>query len=222
MSKILYHGSEVEVKNPAFTYGRSDNDYGGGFYCTLDKKAASMWAVKKNNDGYISEYSIDLNGLNILNLNSDKYNVLHWITILIQNRGVDGVENDEALEFLYENFSLNTSSYDIITGYRADDSYFSFARDFLNDNITLETLSSSLVLGKLGEQFVLKSKKAFSSITFISSKKVKREDYYSSFKDEDENARKEYRELRKGKKSEGILITEIVKNPKLLSKYFPL
>jgi hypothetical protein len=56
--------------------------------------------------------------------------------------------------------------YDIIIGYRADDSYFSFAKDFISNTISLEQLSRAMRLGKLGEQVVLKSKKAFDAVQF--------------------------------------------------------
>ena len=51
-------------------------------------------------------------------------------------------------------------------GYRADDSYFSFAQDFINGTISYRQLNRAMHLGKLGQQFVLKSKKAFERIAF--------------------------------------------------------
>ena len=42
-------------------------------------------------------------------------------------------------------------------GYRADDSYFSFASDFINGAISYRQLCNAMCLGKLGQQFVLKS-----------------------------------------------------------------
>jgi hypothetical protein len=56
------------------------------------------------------------------------------------------------------------NAYDLITGYRADDSYFDFAEAFLNNAITVRQLSRAMQLGKLGEQIVIKSKYAFSKI----------------------------------------------------------
>ena len=53
-------------------------------------------------------------------------------------------------------FLLDISEYDVIIGYRADDSYFSFAQDFVAGVISLQKLSEAMQLGKLGEQIVLK------------------------------------------------------------------
>ncbi|MBR2627880.1 MAG: DUF3990 domain-containing protein, partial [Peptococcaceae bacterium] len=37
-------------------------------------------------------------------------------------------------------------------GYRADDSYFSFANAFLNNTLSLRQLEKAMMLGKHGEQ----------------------------------------------------------------------
>ena len=72
-----------------------------------------------------------------------------------------------AKQYLIENFSVNVNAYDLITGYRADDSYFSYAKDFLNNTISVNQLSQAMKLGELGEQVVLKSEKAFEQIRFL-------------------------------------------------------
>ena len=70
-------------------------------------------------------------------------------------------------------FGINVNAYDIITGYRADDSYFSFARDFLKNSITVSQLSRSMELGKLGLQVVLHSEKAFFPILSRETRSVR-------------------------------------------------
>ena len=67
----------------------------------------------------------------------------------------------EAKEYLLSNFKVDYENYDAIIGYRADDSYFSFAQDFINGTISYRQLNSAMHLGKLGLQFVLKSNPAF-------------------------------------------------------------
>ena len=94
--------------------------------------------------------------------------MLHWLAILLQNRLFD-VQSDfgeEAKQYLIKHFDAQYQEYDVIIGYRADDSYFSFAQDFLNNAISLSVLSSAMRLGKLGKQIVLKSEKAFRNIQF--------------------------------------------------------
>ena len=211
----LYHGTDHILEMPVFGEGKKDNDYGQGFYCTKDIELAKEWACQKNNKGYINKYSLDLEQMNVLYINSSKNSILHWISILIENREIDNIENYEAINFLKKHFSLDINSYDILVGYRADDSYFAFARDFVNDAITIQTLSKAMLLGKLGYQYVLKSKKAFDSIKYIGSEKVEPSVYYTKYKNRDTEARNKYQNLKHKPKSKGIIITEIIKNPSL-------
>ena len=60
----------------------------------------------------------------------------------------------------------------------ADDSYFSYAKDFISGIISYEQLCKALMLGNLGEQICLKSKKAFESIRFTGYQKVDYNEWY--------------------------------------------
>ncbi len=221
MSEVikLYHGSEKIVQKPLYDYGKSDNDYGRGFYCTKEVELAKEWACQKDKNGFVNSYSLDASGLNTLYLNSKKYSVLHWLSILVQNREVDDLENREAVEFLKKNYSIDTSKFDLIVGYRADDSYFTFARDFINDAITIQSLTKAMRLGKLGLQVMVKSEEAFNRLQFLGYESVSKSLYYSKYKERDGNARSSYKELRKQSKSSGLIITEIIKNPQLLKDF---
>lgn len=221
MSEVikLYHGSEKIVQKPLYNYGKSDNDYGRGFYCTKDVELAKEWACQKDKDGFVNSYSLDASGLNILYLNSKKYSVLHWLSILVHNREVDDLENREAVEFLKKNYSIDTSKFDMIVGYRAADSYFTFARDFINDAITIQSLTKAMRLEKLGLQVMVKSEEAFNRLQFLGYESVSKSLYYLKYKERDGNARSSYKELRKQSKSSGLIITEIIKDPQLLKVF---
>ena len=88
-------------------------------------------------------------------------------------------------------------NYDVIIGYRADDSYFSFASAFLNNTISLAQLEKAMFLGKLGEQVVLKSEKAFSRLCFEESVPAERTIYYPKKAARDSEARAAFRAERK-------------------------
>lgn len=198
MKEILYHGSNRKVDKPEYGLGKPNNDYGRGFYCTKEFDLAGEWAVAADRDGYINEYSIATDKLRILNLNDSGYCILDWLVILLENRRFD-IQSDfghEAVRFLKDNFSVPYNDYDVIKGYRADDSYFSFAQDFLNNTISLATLDKSLRLGHLGEQTVIKSKRAFNSIDFVRYHKAESRKYYPLKENRDTKAREEYRLLR--------------------------
>ncbi|MCR4990016.1 MAG: DUF3990 domain-containing protein [Lachnospiraceae bacterium] len=194
---FIFHGSENIVEKPIFGKGRKDNDYGQGFYCTENINMAREWAVDENRDGYVNKYSLDTSSLKILNLNSDEHCVLHWITILLQNRRfeLDTPLSREAYRYLNENFSLNLKDVDVIKGFRADDSYFSYADDFVNGIISISQLSSAMHLGELGEQIFIRSKKAFDKLRFIGSEPVQSFEWYERKSDRDRRAREAYRSL---------------------------
>lgn len=190
-SIILYHGSKAIIEKPIFGFGNPHNDYGLGFYCTEELSLAKEWAVSEGQDGYVNEYVLNASDLTCLDLSSSSFNVLHWITILIKNR-VFTLKNDIAKagkEYLLARFSLPYEEYDIIKGYRADDSYFAYAEAFLNNSISTQRLSWALRLGDLGEQIVLKSEKAFAQLNFSSSVLSQAEVYYPLRKERNQKAR---------------------------------
>ena len=195
MSKILYHGSENIIEKPEFGKGARNNDYGKGFYCTENIELAKEWACAKQNNGYANIYEFDMAGLKVLNLNSPEYNILNWLAILADNRTYwqNGSIAEQAKKYIKDNFLPNISGYDVIIGYRADDSYFSFAQDFVAGVISLQKLSEAMRLGKLGEQIVLKSQKAFEQIEFIGYEDVDAGEYFNKKREREREARQEYR-----------------------------
>ena len=137
---ILYHGSKQIVELPKYGFGKEDNDYGRGFYCTESLELAKEWACPTQDDGFANRYLLDSEGLDVLDLSSGKYNILNWLAILFENRIFDiatPVARD-AKEFIISRFTPQYKSKDIIVGYRADDSYFSFAKAFINNTIPFQ------------------------------------------------------------------------------------
>lgn len=49
MDKLItiYQGSEKIVEKPTFGEGKKNNDFGLGFYCTLDEDLAKEWKMVK-------------------------------------------------------------------------------------------------------------------------------------------------------------------------------
>ena len=165
---ILYHGSPKAIETPLYGYGSKENDYGLGFYCTQSNDLAKEWACPTVQSGFSNKYELDMDGLRVLHLNSDGYHILNWIAILLQNRifAKRSPVARQANSYILNEFLPDISGYDVVIGYRADDSYFSYAKDFLNNTISVNQLSQAMKLGELGEQVVLKSEKAFQQIHF--------------------------------------------------------
>lgn len=207
MLKKLYHGSSNIIEKPVFGQGKIYNDYGLGFYCTNSLEMAKEWASSKERDGYANCYELNCDGLRILDLNGPKFCILHWLAVLLENRTFDmpSVLALEAKEYLLSHFSIDYESYDIIVGYRADDSYFSFAQDFINGTISYRQLNNAMHLGKLGQQFVLKSELAFQRIRYLGHEIVRSDEWYAKKMLRDKTARQEYFSVERNKRQRGDL-----------------
>ena len=213
MIKKLYHGSSDIIEKPLFGYGKPYNDYGLGFYCTESVEMAKEWGVGKNQDGYANCYELECDGLKILDLNGPEYCILHWLAVLLQNREFDTPSSlaFEAKEYLKHTFAVDYETYDAIIGYRADDSYFSFAQDFLNGTISYRQLNNAMHLGKLGQQFVLKSQTAFERIRFTGCETAESREWYAKKMLRDKTARREYFDTERNRRQRGdIYITQIL------------
>ena len=213
MKLYLFHGSEIVVGKPLWGFGKIHNDYGQGFYCTEHKEMANEWAIGDGRNGYVNCYSIDMDGLTLLNLNSDNYNVLHWLAVLLENRvfEISSPLASEAKTYILENFSVNYNEFDLIRGYRADDSYFSFAQDFIGGTISFRQLSEAMMLGDLGEQIVLKSRRAFDRIEFSGYEISRASEWYESRMQRDHSARRRYLDfVRYGRKRGDLFISQII------------
>ena len=192
---IVYHGSDHIIETPLYNGSKRTNDYGYGFYTTENKELAMEWACSDNRDGFANIYELNTDGLHILNLNDSQYCILNWLAVLTKYHSYwqSGSVAEEAKNYLQKNFLVDPSEYDIVIGYRADDSYFSFAQDFVSGAISLRKLSEAMRLGKLGEQVVLKSEKSFSQIRFIDAEPAAAETYFEKKSVRDRDARRAYR-----------------------------
>lgn len=203
---IVYHGSSKIIEKPIFGMGNPNNDYGLGFYCTENEELAKEWACSSESDGYANKYSLDLTDLSVLSLTNGEYNILNWLFVLLENRQfrISGDIATQAKEYIFDNFAIDYKKYDVIKGYRADDAYFSFANAFLNNTISVSQLEKAMVLGKLGEQVVAISQKAFDAFEFMEATVAPNEMYLPKKMARDSAARDEF----KKEKSRGSVLTE--------------
>ncbi len=208
----IYHGSKQIVEAPVFGEGRKNNDFGLGFYCTESSDLAKEWAVSSLRDGFSNRYSLDTEYLNILDINSSDYTILNWIAVLVEHRvfSIKTPVARRAKQYLIDNFGINVNAYDLIVGYRADDSYFDYAEAFVNNGITVEQLARAMKLGKLGEQIVVKSQFAFSKIKYEGFEAADKNTYYALRKARDDEANKTYLEILE-EEADGLYIQDIMR-----------
>lgn len=208
----IYHGSQQVVAEPTFGEGRKNNDFGLGFYCTESRDLAKEWAVSSLRDGFCNRYSLDTSYLNILRLNSPQYTILNWMAVLVEHRlfSIKTPVARRAKQYLVEHFGINVNAYDVVVGYRADDSYFDYAEAFLNNAITVEQLARAMGLGKLGEQIVIKSRFAFSQLRYDGFEVAEKDRYYVLRKARDEEANGTYLDILE-EESDGLYIQDIIR-----------
>ena len=107
----VFHGSNMEIKNPNVSFSKNYLDFGKGFYVTTFQNQAEKWALRK-----ASRYD-GIPTVNIYNLADD----LSQFKVLRFNN-----ENEKWLDFVCacrkgENLNVD---YDIVIGNVADDDVF--------------------------------------------------------------------------------------------------
>lgn len=220
---ILYHGSIKVIEKPIYGFGKETNDFGQGFYLTADKDLGCEWSsLSLNLPSILNIYTLDLNELKILDLTSSDYNVFNWLAILLKNRFFNysyKIEK-ESKQWIIKNFNVDTSSYDLIIGYRADDSYYDIVSDFLRGVSTIKQLKLALKAGKLGKQYVLKNKKAFDNLHFKTSEITDTKVFYYKRKERDNNAKYYYENvvLMINEKKKAITIRNLMEEKDLWKK----
>lgn len=190
----LFHGSDRIIEKPFYGGSKDNNDYGNGFYCTENADLAREWSVDLCRDGFLNRYELEESGLSVLRLNGGDYSILHWLAVLLENRRFQITSRlaREAKKYLLSEFAVPYRNADLIIGYRADDSYFSFASDFINGTISLSQLEEAMYPGRLGEQIVLKSKESYRHIRFLGYEPTDATHWYPRREQRDRAARKKY------------------------------
>ena len=190
----LLHGSENIITHPVLGAGNPRNDFGPGFYCTHDASLAGEWACKRCKDGFVNSYRLDDEGLSTLDLMDGSHSVLEWIALLLANRRFSPRSQlgREAKAFLLSHCLPSITGHDIVIGYRADDSYFSYAEDFVEGALSVSELSAALHLGGLGLQTVLVSARGFERLEFLGAEPASASRYHASFLSRDQRARQKY------------------------------
>lgn len=192
----LFHGSKEIVEKPIFGIGNSHNDYGLGFYCTEDIDLAREWACPTEIDGIVNEYRLSLAGMKVVRISDSPEGVIEWLAVLAKNRQFESTTPlaAQAKAFLIEAYPVELDDADVVVGYRADDSYFSFARAFLDNRISIRQLDRAMRLGNLGHQVMLKSQDTFAAIEFVRSENVNAQEWHPKRWARDQNARRNYKD----------------------------
>lgn len=194
---VLYHGSPLRVPRPQFGVGNPYNDYGLGFYCTESIDLACEWACPRDRNGMVNRYRLSVDGLAVFDLDVAEGGTLSWLAVLLTNRQFDvsTAVTRQARNYVLTQYPAAVDASDVVVGYRADDSYFSFAKAFLDNRITLRQLERALRLGGLGRQVMLKSERAFQALAFEGAEVVQASLWHERRMARDEAARSDFRRI---------------------------
>jgi hypothetical protein len=163
MSKILtlYHGSNLEIKEPKIITSKRLLDFGTGFYLTSDIEQAKKWAIRTTNrreEGipFVSVFHIldsELDTLNVLRFEAANKD---WLKYISANR------TDTLME----------DSHDVVIGPIANDQAIRTINNYLKGYLTEDIAIQLLLPQNLKDQYIFKTEKALSYLQFAEGKKI--------------------------------------------------
>ena len=183
---ILYHGSPNKIVSPTYGLGDERHDYGKGFYLTADLNLAKEWAVcrPETESGYVHTFELNI-------FDFEKENILCWLSELMRHRDAADSKRYRILSEKFINkYGKDTSSVDVIKGWRANASYFYIAKAFVRDEVDIDILEELMQLGGLGIQWCIKSEKAYQHLQKINNIiPVDYHEFNAKYNERDTNAR---------------------------------
>ena len=152
---ILYHGSNVEVKEPILLKVQRELDFGKGFYTTSDMEQAARWAWRTakrrgESNAFVTVYEVNEDELkNIRLLSFDSPNV-EWLNLVVKNRKGEYIAGD----------------WDIISGPVADDQTAQVIDLYLEGAYDEEEAIRRFLTQRLKDQYAFKTNEALKLLIF--------------------------------------------------------
>ena len=152
---ILYHGSNVEVKEPILLKVQRELDFGKGFYTTSDMEQAARWAWRTakrrgESNAFVTVYEVNEDELkNIRLLSFDLPNV-EWLNFVVKNRKGEYI----------------AGNWDIISGPVADDQTAQVIDLYLEGAYDEEEAIRRFLTQKLKDQYTFKTKEAINLLKY--------------------------------------------------------
>ena len=144
---ILYHGSNIEVKNPKIIKGRFIKDFGDGFYCTIKEEQAKRWSLRNGSGGVVSKY---------------KYISEEDLNIKIFDK-----MTEEWLDFIVSCRNGKSHKYDIVEGPMADDQIYNYITQFIQGIINREQFWIMIKFNYPTHQICFCTEKSLNALEYI-------------------------------------------------------
>lgn len=158
---ILYHGSNVVVKQPKLIEQNRFLDFGYGFYTTTNKDQAENFAqkaiIRRGGKPIINVYEFDDN--------------IHINTLKIK---IFSTPNEEWFDFVvaHRNGTYNGEKYDLIIGAVANDDVYRTLQIYSVGLLSKEQAIESLKVKKLFNQYVFVTEEALALLKFQEAREV--------------------------------------------------
>ena len=152
---ILYHGSNIEVKEPILLKVQRELDFGKGFYTTSDLEQAARWAERTakrrgESNAFVTVYEVNEDELkNIRLLSFDSPNV-DWLDFVVKNRKGENIADN----------------WDVISGPVADDQTAQVIDLYLEGAYDEEEAIRRFLTQKLKDQYTFKTKEAINLLKY--------------------------------------------------------
>ena len=157
----LYHGSNIEVKEPHLLNTQRALDFGRGFYTTSDFEQAKKWAkrtakIRESGKPCVSCYELDEEKLEKLKVLRFAEPNLEWLDYVSNNRKNRDAKDD----------------WDLVIGPVANDQTFPTILLYLDGYIDAESAIKQLLPQNLKDQYTFKTEKSLSLLRFTEVRSV--------------------------------------------------
>ncbi len=158
---ILYHGSNVVVKQPKIIEQNRFLDFGYGFYTTTNIYQAENFAqkvvIRRGGEPIVNVYEFDENAItNTLKIKRFSAPDEEWLDFVSAHR----------------NGTYNGEKYDLIIGAVANDDVYRTLQVYSTGLLSKEQALEALKIKKLFNQYVFATEKAIALLKFQESKEV--------------------------------------------------
>ena len=152
---ILYHGSNVVVKEPQIIKSKRLLDFGTAFYLTSDFEQAKKWAVRT-----AARRAEGVPTISVFSINENEIEKLHSLTFA----GAD----KEWLRYISLNRTDKSAqdSYDLVIGPVANDQAIRTVNNYLKGYFDEDIAIKLLLPQNLKDQYAFKTEKSLSILEF--------------------------------------------------------
>lgn len=156
---LLFHGSNVEVKEPKIIVSNRTLDFGAGFYTTSSEVQAMKWAKQqaiRRGGGVptVSVFELDEDKLGELSILRFDTADADWLNYVTANR----------------KGTYTGKKYDMVIGPVANDNTMPVINDYMAGNINEEIALLLLKPQKLSDQYAFLTWKGLSALRYVEGK----------------------------------------------------